>query len=191
MGSGRIDSDYTFIGDRSLTNRRSGIDVPVAPGGTLADYVPCYFGPRSPMLYNIEIGYGEGMIKRPAAEIVYLCFRGHVLKANSLDWCYTDGHAKNKLTTFHEAEDTPQHVDSDAIHEKYWGSESVKETDPDMKRRKQAELLIHNHIPPEAILYIFAANETALNTVKQFVLSSGCEIQSGLPADVRKFYFYP
>lgn len=189
MASERQDKDYTFIGDRSLTNRRASIDVPVAPGGTLADYVPCYFGRRSPMLYNIEIGYGDGMVKRPASKIVYLCFRGRILEANNLEWCYTDGHAKNKLTKFYVAENAPQHVDVNAIASKNWGFAAIKESDPDMKRRKQAELLIHNHIPAEAILYIFVADEAALTIVKQFVLSSQCEIRAGLPTDISDFYF--
>src|SRR5690606_28302780 len=32
----------------------------VAAGGTLADYVPFYFAPRSPMLYTIDRGNVEG-----------------------------------------------------------------------------------------------------------------------------------
>jgi ssDNA thymidine ADP-ribosyltransferase, DarT len=30
--------------------------VPLAPYGCVADYVPCYFAPRSPMLYKLHKG---------------------------------------------------------------------------------------------------------------------------------------
>jgi len=39
-----------------IKQRRARKVVPVAPGGTLADFVPSYFAPRSPMLYVINAG---------------------------------------------------------------------------------------------------------------------------------------
>lgn len=44
------------IGYRQIKDRRVGRAVPCGPGGTLADYVPFYFAPRSPMLYAIQGG---------------------------------------------------------------------------------------------------------------------------------------
>src|SRR5438128_2463153 len=49
---------YVEIGNQELIARRKDRDVPCAPGGTLGDYVPFYFTPYSPMLYNIKTGYG-------------------------------------------------------------------------------------------------------------------------------------
>lgn len=52
------------IAHQHIKQRRAGREVPVAAGGTLADYVPFYFAPRSPMLYAIHkhqvTGYNEG-----------------------------------------------------------------------------------------------------------------------------------
>ena len=39
------------IAYQNLKLRRMTTPVEVPPGGVLADYVPFYFGPRSPMLY--------------------------------------------------------------------------------------------------------------------------------------------
>jgi hypothetical protein len=39
-----------------IQGRRAVRRIPIAPGGTLHDYVPLYFGPRSPMLYTINNG---------------------------------------------------------------------------------------------------------------------------------------
>ena len=52
------------IGYQDLKDRRAQRRVPIAPGGVLSDYVPWYFGPRSPMLYVINKqrvpGYNDG-----------------------------------------------------------------------------------------------------------------------------------
>lgn len=51
---------YTNIAHDHIQDRRSHTFVPLAPGGTLHDYVPFYFAPRSPMLYSIATGYVAG-----------------------------------------------------------------------------------------------------------------------------------
>lgn len=50
--------DYRVIGNKDLILIRGSRAVPIQPGGTLADYVPFYFTPFSPMLYNINTGFG-------------------------------------------------------------------------------------------------------------------------------------
>lgn len=44
------------IGHSHIKQRRAARAVPVGPGQTLAEYVPTYFGPRSPMLFAIKEG---------------------------------------------------------------------------------------------------------------------------------------
>ena len=44
------------IAYQHIQGRRAVRRIPIAPGGTLHDYVPLYFGPRSPMLYTINNG---------------------------------------------------------------------------------------------------------------------------------------
>lgn len=62
-------SDYKAIGNLDLIAKRAAHAIPVPPGGTLGDYVPFYFTPFSPMLYNINTGYG-GIAKVPNKDIV-------------------------------------------------------------------------------------------------------------------------
>jgi ssDNA thymidine ADP-ribosyltransferase, DarT len=50
-------SKYVEIGNQELIAKRKAHPVPCGPGGTLGDYVPFYFTPFSPMLYNIKTGY--------------------------------------------------------------------------------------------------------------------------------------
>ena len=44
---------FVPIGDMSVMNARSTKQLP--DGSFLSEYIPFYFGPRSPMLYNIQI----------------------------------------------------------------------------------------------------------------------------------------
>lgn len=49
---------YRDIGNLELIEKRKARDVPCEPGSTLSDYVPFYFAPLSPMLYNLKTGHG-------------------------------------------------------------------------------------------------------------------------------------
>jgi hypothetical protein len=51
-----VDPHYREIGNRDLIDKRSHRVVPIVPGGTLSDYIPFYFTPYSPMLFNIKTG---------------------------------------------------------------------------------------------------------------------------------------
>lgn len=55
---------YVNIAHGHIQDRRARKTVPCGPGGTLCDYVPFYFAPRSPMLYALSeggvVGYTDG-----------------------------------------------------------------------------------------------------------------------------------
>src|SRR3954470_12772585 len=57
------DPNFVEIGNPDLIGKREHWAVPVPPGGRLSDYVPFYFTPYSPMLYNIKTGW-NGIPKR-------------------------------------------------------------------------------------------------------------------------------
>lgn len=59
---------YVPIGDSSLISTRSGFVL--ANGRRLGDYIPFYFGVRTPMLYVIQKGF-NGVVTTPPADIVY------------------------------------------------------------------------------------------------------------------------
>jgi ssDNA thymidine ADP-ribosyltransferase, DarT len=63
-------SAYVEIGNQELIQKRAQRTVPCSPGGTLSDYVPFYFTPFTPMLYNIKTGYG--VPQKPLQDIVIL-----------------------------------------------------------------------------------------------------------------------
>ena len=57
--SGRTDPEFVTIGMPDIIALRDTRTVPVPPHGTLSDYIPFYFTPKSPMLYNIVTGWGS------------------------------------------------------------------------------------------------------------------------------------
>ena len=54
MVRAKMHSITFLIGMRHIKERRARKIVPIVPGETLADFVPFYFAPRSPMLYAMS-----------------------------------------------------------------------------------------------------------------------------------------
>ena len=69
---------YVEIGNQELIAKRSSRTVPCGAGGTLSDYVPFYFTPFTPMLYNIKTGY-NGITKQPIEDIIIMVSSLHTL----------------------------------------------------------------------------------------------------------------
>src|SRR5437867_690498 len=70
------DPEFVSIGNPDLIVKRAAREVPVPPNGTLGDYIPFYFTPLSPMLYNIKTGW-QGMKVTPMPDIVILVASVH------------------------------------------------------------------------------------------------------------------
>ena len=86
------DPDFEEIGNPDLIDKRTHQIVPVPPGGTLSDYVPFYFTPYSPMLYNIKTGW-RGITRRPMSQIVILVSSLPTLAEHGVPFLFTDRHA--------------------------------------------------------------------------------------------------
>ena len=86
------DSSFYEIGNPDLISKRDRRRVPIAPGGTLSDYVPFYFTHYSPMLYNIKTGY-HGMRQTPMEEIIIFVSSLHRMRKLGHTFLFTDQHA--------------------------------------------------------------------------------------------------
>lgn len=138
--------NYVNIGDKEVIRMRSNRDV---KGYKLSEYIPFYFGPRSPMLYVIQHGY-NGVQRVGAEQIVYCVIRLDDIINSSKDCIFTDGHALSELTVFYEKERLGQIneiVNYNDVYSSQWNSEK----DLDLKRRKEAELLIKNDLEPQFV----------------------------------------
>lgn len=154
---------YRTIGDASLTDRRNRIAVPLAPGGVLNDYVPFYLGPRSPMLFTISC-------RQPQADIVYLLSHVQYVQQLGLPYVFTDGHAYEVLTSFHQSAADLAGLAWDDIYATQW-----KPTlqNPNRQRHKQAEFLIHQFVPVNALTGIAVYNTRIRAQAEQIVQRVG------------------
>ncbi len=131
------------IGHQSLKERRLVWPVNASTGGSIGDYVPFYFCNRSPMLYSIKTGQVEGC-SATQDDIVYLISNVETISKGNRPWCFTDGHAVEKLTKFFEVLADLDKLDWTVIESWSWKN---TERDPDRKRRKQAEFLVRGSVP--------------------------------------------
>lgn len=133
------------IGYAHIKQRRMARVVPLPPQGTLGDYVPFYFAPRSPMLYTIERrntpGYQEGQRR-----IIHLVSSIETVQAARppVTWLFTDGHADMQYSNFFSSVDDLDKVDWPLMTARFWNDTSA---DGDRKRRRQAEFLVHQFFP--------------------------------------------
>lgn len=148
------------IAHQHIKERRAQKQAPCAPGGTLADYVPFYFAPRSPMLYVINKGGVEGYTggQRP---IVHLVSSAEAVLGAGLPFAFTDGHAEMDISRFFASLQDLDKIDWNIMRSKYWRDTN---TDGDRKRRRQAEFLAQQFFPLDLIERIGAYN---LSTARQ------------------------
>jgi hypothetical protein len=134
---------FHSIAFSDIKARRAGTVVPCDPGGTLADYVPFYFAPRSPMLYTISLG-NVTSVADGQSKIVHLVLSAEDLVAEQ-ECVFTDGHAIMDLSNFYNDLADLRQLDWTSISTRKWGSyyDATDET----KRKKQAEFLAHGRVP--------------------------------------------
>jgi|WetSurMetagenome_2_1015567.scaffolds.fasta_scaffold239955_1 hypothetical protein len=182
----KADPRYINIGDSNLIEQRK--DYPVGinpPNGTLGEYVPFYFGPLSPMLLNIKTGY-RGIKQRPQDKIVYVCCKLDDLITQCTEWCFTDGHAKNRITSFYNTIHDLNKVDWNIVAEQYW---SNTEDDYDRMRRKQAEFLVKVHVPVQCIHTIVVFNQETSTLVKDILVKLSLNIN--VSVNPKNRFYYP
>ena len=94
-----VNPAYVDIGNQELISKRNSRPVPMVTGGTLSDYIPFYFTPRSPMLLNIKTGY-NGIRQRGNEEILILVSTLYKVRDYPLDFLFSDRHAYLQTAVF-------------------------------------------------------------------------------------------
>jgi len=155
--SDNCDPNFIGIGDSSLIQSRKSRKIPIVPNGDFSDYVAFYFGARSPMLYNIQKGFNN-VTKRNPEDIIYLISNFEKVKENKSEFVFTDGHGYHNFSQFFNQEKDLKEIDWKTVNLIRWND---TEDDPDRKRKKQAEFLIHNEVPISILGVIAVYNENA------------------------------
>lgn len=144
---GNVDPLFVSIGNPDLIAKRRLRMVDIPPGGTLADYVPFYFTPRSPMLYNIKTGWG-GVKQRPNEEIVILVSSLVTLNERGIPFVFSDRHAYLLQARFYSDLDDLGNLDFDSLQR----SDFVRSAEaPEKFDRYQAEALVFGSLPLDAL----------------------------------------
>ncbi|SOC46599.1 protein of unknown function [Blastococcus aggregatus] len=156
---------HQSIAHMGIKQRRAETPVPCAPGGTLADYVPFYFAPRSPMLYTINQG-NVGTVSDGQSGIVHLVLRAEDLMADQ-ECVFTDGHAIMDFTNFFNDVTDLSQLDWECIETRQWGS--YYDPTDETKRKKQSEFLALHSVPWERVRGI-ATPTTACSALVQKAL---------------------
>ncbi|MDP3350695.1 MAG: DUF4433 domain-containing protein [Hydrogenophaga sp.] len=134
---------YRTIHDVNVQANRRMKQVGCGPGGTVHDYLPFYFGPRSVMLLNLKsgrvAGYNEGQ-----EPLVYLRSSAQAVAAAGLQFAFTDGHGLATFTEWFDDLAKLDAVDWPLLKERYWNDTPQ---DNDRQRRKQAEFLVWQSLP--------------------------------------------
>jgi hypothetical protein len=173
------------IGYDHIKRRRALRAVSCGVGGTLADYVPFYFAPRSPMLYAIT----RGLVSAEAArteQIVYLMSSTQILRQAGLTVIASNRHAEldyAEITDDDKDLDDDRFIDWPLMKERIWRNTPQ---DPDRKERRQAECLVYPNVPWQAIEEVATKSESACAQAK-FVLG---EAGQSTPVAVRAAWYF-
>lgn len=180
--SGRFDPGFVTIGNPDLIAKRDARPVPIPPGGTLSDYIPFYFTPLSPMMYNIVTGWGD-ILKRLNSDIVIMVSSLRSLADSGIDAVYTDRHAYLKTARFLSSLDDVKQIDWLRLQNRDFRRDP---DDPEKTDRYQAEALVHHHLPVEALSRIVCYSDDEQRLLEQ----RRAEIGVTLPIRLyRRWYF--
>jgi ssDNA thymidine ADP-ribosyltransferase, DarT len=147
--SAKQDPNFVNIGLVELIDKRKPWPVPVPPMGTLSDYVPFYFTPRSMMACNIHSG--RNVTQRDNDQIVILVTSLVRLPELNVRFVITDRHACATITKY---SNDLKHLDR--IDWKILQNSDFRRDNDDLDKtnRYQAEALVHRHLPIDALLYV-------------------------------------
>jgi len=177
------DPNFVSIGNPSLIQDRTHHPVRLPPNGTLADYVPFYLTPKSPMLLNIKTGW-KGITRRSNAEIAIFVSSVQKMQEKGVRLLFTDRHAYMATARWSaEAADLATMIDWDILRR----HDFARSDDyPDKMDRYQAEVLAHNHLPTTALIGIGCTSAVERARIEAMVGEAGL----ALPVRARPEWYF-
>ncbi|QYG12081.1 DUF4433 domain-containing protein [Microbacterium sp. PAMC22086] len=176
----------TEVGNRGIKDQRRRCAVPVPPGGFVADYVPFYFAPRSPMMFAIASGNVPSYLGG-TARLIYFVTTLERLEAAGCQPVLTDrnaalNYAEYRVFDLGDPIDDG-FVDWDLMRARYWAN---TDAEPERRERRMAEALAYDRVPWEAIGAVRTQNETVADEVREVLAGFG----STVPVDVRAPWYF-
>ena len=143
----------------------------------VGDYVPFYFAPRSPMLFRLQ---KEGIA---ANDLVYLVSSTTAIVNAGHGVVVSDGNAAHGLTSFHPVDMLDEVVDWPLMSARMWTN---TDEDPDRKRRRQAEFLVHSHVPLDLVVTLAVCHQTVRSRVDEMLLRAAISV----PTQVTPIWYF-
>lgn len=166
------DPNYVNIGNRELILRRTTRVIPIPPSGTLNDYVPFYFTPFSPMMYNIHTGRGE-VTRRSNDEICILVSSLHRVARIEIPFVFSDRHAYTAMAKFSSSIGDLGVIDWPLLQARNFARSS---DDPEQIERYQAEALVYKHLPIEGLIGVVCYTEQVKLSIESQCVSLGLSL---------------
>ena len=175
---------YKTIHNIDIQSKRRTRPINCGPDGVIHDYVSFYFGPRSPMLYQLhtrwKVEYDEGQ-----ETIIYLVSTAQAIQESGTDFVFSDGHGIASYTSWFDDLTDLEKVDWDVVYEKIW-----RDTDdnPDRQRRKQAEFLVYRFCDWSLIHEIAVINISMKERVEEILAEFPANMDR--PVNIQRDWYY-
>jgi hypothetical protein len=175
---------YRTIHDTEVQAKRHLHPIAVGPGGTVHDYVPFYFGPRSPMLLRLHTGRVAGYTQRQDP-LVYLLSSVQMVAGADCQFIFSDGHGLANYTSWYANIADLGNVDWTTVYANRW-NDTVD--DMDRQRRKQAEFLIYQCCSWTLIDSIAVVNSSIQSEVEAVMARHAPSLRR--PAVIKPQWYY-
>jgi hypothetical protein len=166
----RSHSFQVEVGNQGIKEARRRRRVLVPPHGVVADYVPFYYAPRSPMMFAIEKGnvptYQDG-----CDDLVYLLSSVERMVELNLPVLFTDRNAVLGFATYTaDPADLDELIDWPLMRARYWNDTPEQ---PDRRERRMAECLVHRRVPWEAFSLVVARTQACRTRAERELAAVG------------------
>jgi hypothetical protein len=164
----RSQSAFAEVGNPEIKARRRATQVPIGPGGVVGDYVPFYFAPQSPMLF--QVAWQQASVGHKVQDqLIYLVSKLSRLQGLG-QLVVTDRNAARATADFRLADgDLEKLVDWPLMKAQYWHD---TETELDRKERRMAELLVYERVPLDAIVGLVTRCDDTAVRLQEYVSDS-------------------
>jgi hypothetical protein len=181
--SKHINKAFRQIGDVTMIDYRKDLDAPNPPGGKFVEYIPFYFGPRSPMLYQIATGW-EDIEQIEQEKIAYIVSSFDKIKESKIPFFYSNGHARSDTSDKYTHEKNLDKLDWEAIYTRKWKSDA---SDLRRQMKKQSEFLVKQNVPVTCFEYIGVFNEAAHEKVLALLKAADLDLE--VKIDPKNLYY--
>ncbi len=157
------DPRFINIGNTDLIEKRTHRSVPIKPFGTLADYVPFYFTPHSPMLLNIKTGY-NGITKRANTDIIIFVGSLRSIYDARKEFVFSDRHAYLHAAEFSSSLDDLDMIAWNLLQDRNFKRDPEH---PDNFEKYQAEALIRSVVSLDLLAGVAVFDDAAREKVER------------------------